>query len=176
MKWCIKYIIYGTVDVKSNELWSSQLWTQLRIEGWKIQEYFCVELSVSRLFHVGHVVQNSARCTFAYLARMFIKWKQIMKDWLLRSRCRQNLKYDNFTASFGRLHQKIAPKSVPHHYFSSFNQSNHWFMALRLPLSFIKLPIDVTRGLRSRVELCLHTSITLRGCSHGNTLMIREGY
>ena len=41
---------------------------------------------------------------------------------------RQNLKYKNFTSSFGRLRQKIAPKSVPHvkhDYFSSFNQSNH---------------------------------------------------
>ena len=30
------------------------------------------------------------------------------------SRCRQNLKFDNFTSSFGRLRQNIAPKSVPH--------------------------------------------------------------
>jgi len=29
------------------------------------------------------------------------------------SRCRQNLKDENFT-SFGRLRQNIAPKSVPH--------------------------------------------------------------
>ena len=44
------------------------------------------------------------------------------------SRCRQNLKYENFMSSFGRLRQNIAPKSVPHvlhDYFSSFNQSNH---------------------------------------------------
>ena len=43
-------------------------------------------------------------------------------------RCRQNLKYENFTSSFGRLRQIIATKSVPHvqhDYFSSFNQSNH---------------------------------------------------
>ena len=30
------------------------------------------------------------------------------------SRCRQNLKYENFMSSFGRLRQNIAPKSVPH--------------------------------------------------------------
>ena len=30
------------------------------------------------------------------------------------SHCRQNLKYENFASSFGRLRQKIAPKSVPH--------------------------------------------------------------
>ena len=44
------------------------------------------------------------------------------------SRCRQNLKYENFPSSFVRLRQNIAPKSVPHvqhDYFSSFNQSNH---------------------------------------------------
>jgi len=62
------------------------------------------------------------------------------------SRCRQNLKCENFTSSFGRLHQNIAPKSVPHvqhDYFSSFNQSNHWFVALSLtlPSSNLKLLI-----------------------------------
>ena len=44
------------------------------------------------------------------------------------SRCRQNLKYENFTLSFGSLRQNIATKSVPHvqhDYFSIFNQSNH---------------------------------------------------
>ena len=30
------------------------------------------------------------------------------------SRCRQNLKHENFTLSFGRLRQKIAAKGVPH--------------------------------------------------------------
>ena len=43
-------------------------------------------------------------------------------------RCRQNLKYENFTSSFGRLRQNIAPKSVPHvqhNYFFSFNQLSH---------------------------------------------------
>ena len=52
--------------------------------------------------------------------------------------CRQNLKYENFTSSFGRLRQNIAPKSVPHMLhdcFSSFNQSNNnWFVALLLML------------------------------------------
>ena len=41
------------------------------------------------------------------------------------SRCRQNLKYENLTSSFGRLRQNIAPKSVPHvqhDHFFSFNQ------------------------------------------------------
>ena len=44
------------------------------------------------------------------------------------SRCRQNLKYENFTGPFGRPRQNIAPKSVAHvkhDYFSSFNQSKH---------------------------------------------------
>ena len=41
------------------------------------------------------------------------------------SRCRQNLKYENFMSLFGRLRQKIAAKSVPHvqhDYVSLFNQ------------------------------------------------------
>ena len=41
------------------------------------------------------------------------------------SRCRQNLKYENFTSLFERLLHKIAAKSVPHvqhDYVSLFNQ------------------------------------------------------
>ena len=30
------------------------------------------------------------------------------------SRCRQNLKFENLTSLFGGLHQKIAPKGMPH--------------------------------------------------------------
>ena len=63
------------------------------------------------------------------------------------SQCCHNLKYENFTSSFGRLRQKTAPKSVPHvqhDYFSSLSQSNLGFVALSLPLlsSFLKLPIS----------------------------------
>ena len=50
---------------------------------------------------------------------------------------------ENFTSSFDRLRQKIGLKSVPHvqhDCLSSFNQSNHWFVALTLPSSFFKLP------------------------------------
>ena len=62
-----------------------------------------------------------------------------------RSRCRQNLKYENFSSSFGRLRQNTAPRCVlhvHHDYFFSFNQSNHWFVALSLtlPSSDLKLP------------------------------------
>ena len=64
------------------------------------------------------------------------------------SRRRQNLKYENFKLSFGKIRQSIAPKSVPqvkHDYFSTFNQSNHWFVVFSLPLpsSNLKLCIVV---------------------------------
>ena len=57
----------------------------------------------------------------------------------------------NFTSSFGRLRQKIASKSVLHvqHVdFSSFSQSNHWFVALSLSLSssFLKLKLRTDDG------------------------------
>ena len=98
---------------------------------------------------------------------------------------RQNLKYENFTSSFGRLRQNIAPKSVPHvqhDYFYSFNQSNHLFVAysLTLPSSNLKLP-----GARSRPEgtvfpntdrprparvLCNQYSVLNFHCSHFQTL------
>ena len=53
------------------------------------------------------------------------------------SRCRENLTFGNFTLSFGRWRQRIVLKCVPHvqHYqFSSFNQSDHCFLASSLPL------------------------------------------
>ena len=76
---------------------------------------------------------------------------QIEKFTAAGSRCRQNVKYENFTSSFGRLRQNIAPKSVPHvqhDYFSSFNQSNHSFVALSLPVlsSFLKLLNELNQG------------------------------
>ena len=60
---------------------------------------------------------------------------------------RQSLKYEYFTSSFDRLHQKIAPKSVPHVQHDYFPHStNHiidlWHCCCRLPLLFLELPID----------------------------------
>ena len=49
------------------------------------------------------------------------------------SRCCQNLKYENFTSSFGRLSPNIAAKSVSdvqHDYFYLFSQLNRRFVAL----------------------------------------------
>ena len=74
------------------------------------------------------------------------------------SRCRQNLKYENFTSSFGSLRQNIAPKSVPHvqhDHFSSFNQWNHWFVALSLtlPSSNFKLPIRESTTATARAQI-----------------------
>ena len=84
------------------------------------------------------------------------------------SRCRQNLKYENFTSSFGRLRQNIAPKSVPHvqhDYFSSLNQSNHWFVALSLtlPSSKLKLPIPpiINGQCIGRVSAAISTDISV---------------
>ena len=43
VKWYMKCFIYRTADVKSSELWSSQLWTQIYaiayIEAWKSQDF-----------------------------------------------------------------------------------------------------------------------------------------
>ena len=86
-----------------------------------IKTELCVRLSVLRLFQVGHVVH------FCLLDRNGFHVKAENKRFTkASSHCRQNLKYENFTSSFGRLRQNIAPKTVPHvqhDYFSSFNQS-----------------------------------------------------
>ena len=70
-----------------------------------------------------------------------------MKALLLRAHVvARTSKNENFTSSFSRLRQNIAPKSVPHvqyDYFCSFNQSNHRIVVLSfaLPSSFLELPI-----------------------------------
>ena len=50
------------------------------------------------------------------------------------SRCRHNLKYENFMSSFGRLRQNIAPKSVPHvqHDYFFFKQKTAYEITTRL--------------------------------------------
>ena len=113
----------------------------------------CVKLSLLRLFHVDHVVQNTRIVlSLAWYERFSCKGK----EWKIYcyERCRQHLNYENFTSSFSRLRQNIAPKSVPHvqhDYFSSFNQSNHWFVALSLtlPSPNLKFPITSCSGLAS---------------------------
>ena len=46
------------------------------------------------------------------------------------SRCRQNLKYENLTSSFGRLRQNIAPESVPHVQHDYFSYSTNQIIDL----------------------------------------------
>ena len=103
----------------------------------------CVKLSLLRLFHVGHLVQNRRSALLLAWYEWF-SWKAKNERFTAASsRCRQNVKYENFTSLFGRLRQNIAPNIVQHDYFSSFNQSNHWFVALllTLPSSDLKLPM-----------------------------------
>ena len=100
---------------------------------------FCDYFMLVTLYKIGEV-------HFRFLGTNGFHVKE-KNEWFntVSLRCRLNLKYENFTSSFGWLRQNIAPKSVPHvqhDYFSSFNQSNHWFVALPLPLpsSNLKFP------------------------------------
>ena len=60
-----------------------------------------------------------------------------MKDLLLQ----HGVVVTTFTSSFGRLRQNNTKSvtHVQHDYSSLFNQSDHWFVALQLPSSFLKL-------------------------------------
>ena len=115
----------------------------------------CVNLSLLRLFQVDHVVQNR-RTALTIAWYEWFSWKAKSERFTTASsRCRQNIKYVNFTLSFSRLRQNIAPKSVPHaqhDYFSSFNQSNLNLMALSLtlPSSNLKLPNSELKQTRRR--------------------------
>ena len=69
----------------------------------------CVRLSVLRLFHVGHVVQNRRNdCRLLGTNGFHVKAENERLT-AAGSRCRQKLKYENFTSSSGRLRQNIAP-------------------------------------------------------------------
>ena len=95
-------------------------------------------LSVLRWLQVGQGVKNSLFSTNGYHAKA--KNERFTP---VGSRCRENLKNKIFGSSFARHRKKITPKSVPHgqhDIFSSFNQSNHWFVAFSLLSSFLKLP------------------------------------
>ena len=80
-----------------------------------------------RFFQVAHVVQTRQSVLSLRLHCFYVKAEN-ERCTVKGSCCRQNLKYENFTSSFDRLHKKFVPKSVPHvqhDCFSSFNQSNH---------------------------------------------------
>ena len=89
-----------------------------------IETELFVSLSVLRLFHVDHVVQNRRRVPS-------LTWRERARNERFTtpgSCCGQNLKYKNFTSLFDRLRQKIAPKSVRHvvqNDFSSFTKKFH---------------------------------------------------
>ena len=116
---------------------------------WKrhIKIELCVGLNVLRLFQVGHVVQNRRSALslvwHEWSSRKGKEWKIYCCGLVLSS---EPQIYEDFMSSFGRLRQNVAPKSVPHvqhDYFSSFNQSNHWFVALSLPSSFLNSLISL---------------------------------
>ena len=67
MKWYMKYITYGTAAVKSNELWSSQLWTQFESE---CVIYFLTP--VPSFWHIHIVRPSGIHCTRVYVATHWI--------------------------------------------------------------------------------------------------------
>ena len=138
----------------STHLWFNGFKPPLQIVNWEftklrrrlqrkrhIKIEFCVKLSLMRLFHVSRVVQNRRSALSLAWHEWFSSKGREWKISAASSRCRQNIKYENFTSSG----QNITPKSVPdvqNDNFFSFNQSNHWFvsLSLTLPSSNVKLP------------------------------------
>ena len=81
-----------------------------------------------------------------------------MKGLLLRARAVVRTSKMKISRRHLADYVKTAPESVPHEqhdYFSSFNQSNHLFVASSLPLlsSFLKLPTDALIHLLGLVFL-----------------------
>ena len=79
--------------------------------------------------------------------------------WLALSSETQKCKFHVF---IWQTKSKIAPKSVPHvqhDYFSSFNQSNHSFVALSLLSSFLELPCMTTFKISVMSEVFFFSAI-----------------
>ena len=82
----------------------------------------CFKLSVLRLFIVGHVVQTRRSAfSFAWHEWFHVKAKN-ERFTVASSRCRQNLKYENFTSLSGRLHQKACRTCTTIIFLHSTNQ------------------------------------------------------
>ena len=89
----------------------------------------CVKFSLVRLFRVDHAVKIGGEYFRLLGANGFHVKAKSERFTAANPRCRQNLKYENFTSSFGKLRQNLAPKSVPHvqhDYFSLFNLDHHF--------------------------------------------------
>ena len=89
-----------------------------------------VELSVLQFFHVDW--RGTLSLSWDEWLSSDVKAKN-ERFTAASSRCRQNLRYEDLVLV--DYAEKIASKSVPHvqyDYFSFFNQSNHWFVALTL--------------------------------------------
>ena len=94
----------------------------------KIELFF--GLSVFTIIPCLSRYTKQAKCTFCFFGTNAFHVKAENEKLIAADlRCRQNLKYENFTSSFGRrTTSKTTPKIVPHvqhDCFSSFNQSNH---------------------------------------------------
>ena len=87
-----------------------------------------------RLLHVGHVVRLKWPSVTSLTWQELVEYNSFTT---IRSRCLQNLKSENLRSSFGRLRQKIAPKSVPHVPYNYF--STNQVIACFVALSFLKV-------------------------------------
>ena len=79
-----------------------------------IKVKLCVKLSLLRLFHFGQVNKIGGVHFRLFGTKGFHAKAKTGTFTAASLRCRQNLKCENFTSSFARLRQNIAPKSVPH--------------------------------------------------------------
>ena len=107
----------------------------------------CVKLSLLRLFHVHHVLQNTrSALSLAWHEWFSCKGKERENYCceLALSSEPQKRKFQVVIWQTTSKHctKKRAALAAPHDYFSSFNLANHWLVALSLtlPSSNLKLP------------------------------------
>ena len=91
----------------------------------------CVRLSTLGLLHIGPTLYKTGELHFRLVGTNGFHVKASNERFSTAvSRCPQNPEYDNFTLSFGRPRQKIAPKSVPHVQHDLFPHSTNQIIDL----------------------------------------------
>ena len=118
---------------------------------------FCVKSALLTMYEAGEMYFRLLRMNGLHLN------SENERFTAASSPCHQNLKYGNFTSSFGRLCQNIAPKSVPHvqhDYFSSFGQTNQSFVPLSLPfLSSFRKALLNARNISTQHRITLFRDV-----------------
>ena len=123
-------------------------------------------------FLLESFIVDRARCKWTDRSAVEVNI-QNERRYIVVSTCFKNLKFGNFTWSFGRLCQRIVLKCVlhvQHDYISSLDQSGPCFLVWSLPLPSSLLKLPIIAGLGAPRLLALTRKIRVNAFSNWLTI------